>query len=323
FVPRSVLIKLLTFLKKSLTANRACIQAPCYQGLELHPAMINSIPIHLQSLEHELQILQRRKKVYTLIGITVTALIVLFGVDMANEANATPFGDGFKKIFDFPKDMFSMAWELGFARWFSRVVEFVPDLILTVNMALLATLLGFFTAIVLACFASQNICHSKSVVFFTRRMLDLFRSFPEIVIALIFIYLMGKSLLPAVFAIWIHTTGALGKLFSEAIENIDLKPLEGLESTGASWVSRVRFGVLPQVMPLYFSYSILRLEINVRASTILGFFGAGGIGQALSTMIQWRDGGRVVAIFVLLVTTIIALDYLSDWIRSRLIGKQL
>ena len=218
--------------------------------------------------------------------------------------------------------MLSMAWELGLTRWLSRVVEFAPDLLLTLNMALLATFLGFISAVVLACFASQNICRNQSVVFFTRRMLDFIRSFPEIVIALLFLYLMGKSLLPAVLAIWIHTAGALGKLFSEAIENIDLKPLEGLESTGASWLSRVRFGVLPQVMPLYFSYGILRLEINVRASTILGFFGAGGIGQALSTMIQWRDGGRVVAIFVLLVATIIALDYLSDWIRSRLIGAR-
>lgn len=284
--------------------------------------MSASLPAHLHSLELELQTLQRRKKVYTVLGLAVTAFVVIVGIDMANEANATPFGDGFRKIFDFPKDMFAMAWELGLVRWISRVIEFVPDLILTLNMALLATFLGFVTAIVLACFASQNICHSKSVVFFTRRMMDLFRSFPEIVIALIFLYLMGKSLLPAVFAIWIHTAGALGKLFSEAIENIDLKPLEGLESTGASWLSKIRFGVLPQVMPLYFSYGILRLEINVRASTILGFFGAGGIGQALSTMIQWRDGGRVVAIFVLLVSTIILLDYLSDWIRSRLIGAQ-
>ncbi|MBX2884767.1 MAG: phosphonate ABC transporter, permease protein PhnE [Granulosicoccus sp.] len=284
--------------------------------------MTTAIPAHLYNLELELQSLQRRKKIYTVIGLAITAVIVLAGIDMANTANATPFSEGFRKIFDFPKDMFAMAGELGFARWFTRVVEFVPDLILTLNMALLATFLGFVTAVVLACFASQNICHSKSVVFFTRRMMDFFRSFPEIVIALIFLYLMGKSLLPAVFAIWIHTAGALGKLFSEAIENIDLKPLEGLESTGASWVSKIRFAVLPQVMPLYFSYGILRLEINVRASTILGFFGAGGIGQALSTMIQWRDGGRVVAIFVLLVSTIVALDYLSDWIRSRLIGAQ-
>ncbi|MEO1681118.1 MAG: phosphonate ABC transporter, permease protein PhnE [Pseudomonadota bacterium] len=280
------------------------------------------LPEHLQGLEDQLKILQQRKTTYTIIGITITALVVLFGIDMANTANATPFSQGIVKIFDFPKDMFAMAWELGFVRWFNRVLEFVPDLILTLNMALLSTFLGFVFAVIFACFASQNIVGNSYVVGVTRRMLDLFRSFPEIVIALIFLYLMGKSLLPAVIAIWIHTTGALGKLFSEAIENIDDKPLEGLQSVGAGWISRIRFGVLPQVLPLFFSYGILRLEINVRASTILGFFGAGGIGQALSTMIQWRDGGRVTAIFILLVATIIALDYLSDWIRSKLIGKR-
>lgn len=279
------------------------------------------LPEHLSTLESQLKTLQRRKGIYTLLGIAIVVLVFIVGVDMANSANATPFSQGIVKIFDFPRDMIAMTVELGWARWFNRIGEFIPDLMLTLNMALLSTLLGFACAIVMACFASRNIANPV-VVSVTRRLLDLFRSFPEIVIALIFLYLMGKSLLPAVIAIWIHTTGALGKLFSEAIENIDSKPLEGLESTGASWLSKVRFGVLPQVMPMFLSYGILRLEINVRASTILGFFGAGGIGQALSTMIQWRDGGRVTAIFVLLVVTIIALDYLSDWIRARMIGAQ-
>jgi len=280
------------------------------------------LPEHLSSLETELHALQRRKTTYTILGIAITAAVVLFGIDMANEANATPFSQGIGKIFDFPRDMFAEAYDIGFARWWSRVIEFLPDLMITLNIALLSTFLGFVFSVVLACFASQNLIRNQSIVTFTRRMLDLMRSFPEIIIALVLLYLMGKSLLPAVFAIWIHTIGVLGKLFSEAVENIDPKPLEGLESTGASWVSRVRFGVLPQVMPLFFSYGILRLEINVRASTILGFFGAGGIGQALSNNIQWRDGGRVTAIFVLLVVTIIALDYLSDWIRAKLIGKK-
>ncbi|MEL6520557.1 MAG: phosphonate ABC transporter, permease protein PhnE [Pseudomonadota bacterium] len=280
------------------------------------------LPEHLTQLEVELKRLQRQKSTYTVIGIVVVVAIFTIGIDMANSANATPFSQGFQKIFDFPIDMFKLSWELGLSKWLSRIVEFVPDLLLTLNMALLSTFLGFVLAIVLACFASKNIVRSSLVVGFTRRMLDLFRSFPEIVIALIFLYLMGKSLLPAVIAITIHTAGALGKLFSEAIENIDAKPLEGLQSVGGSWISRIRFGVFPQVMPIFFSYAILRLEINVRASTILGFFGAGGIGQALSNVIQWRDGGRVTAIFVLLVVTIIALDYLSDWIRSRMIGHR-
>ncbi|MBO6777664.1 MAG: phosphonate ABC transporter, permease protein PhnE [Marinibacterium sp.] len=280
------------------------------------------LPEHLNQLESELHQLQRRKTLYTVLGIGITSAIALIGIEMANSANATPFSQGINKIFDFPRDMFLLAWELGFVKWFNRVLEFLPDLLLTLNMALLSTFLGFILAVIMSCFAARNIMRSTAVVQVTRRLLDLFRSFPEIVIALIFLYLMGKSLLPAVIAITIHTGGALGKLFSEAIENIDNKPLEGLESTGGSWVSRVRFGVFPQVMPLFFSYGILRLEINVRASTILGFFGAGGIGAALSENIQWRDGGRVTAIFVLLVVTIIALDYLSDWVRAKLIGAR-
>ena len=278
------------------------------------------LPEHLNQLETELHRLQRIKTLYTVFGIAITAAITLIGIDMANSANATPFSKGITKIFDFPRDMFVLAWDSGLSKWLSRVAEFVPDLLLTLNMALLSTFLGFIIAVILSCFAARNIMKSTAVVQVTRRLLDLMRSFPEIVIALIFLYLMGKSLLPAVIAITIHTGGALGKLFSEAIENIDSKPLEGLESTGGKWLSRVRFGVLPQVLPLFFSYGILRLEINVRASTILGFFGAGGIGAALSENIQWRDGGRVTAIFVLLVATIIALDYLSDWVRAKLIG---
>ncbi len=278
------------------------------------------LPAHLNQLEIELKTLQRRKTTYTIIAIMVTAAVALFGIDLANTANATPFSQGITKIFDFPIDMIRGSFDLSLNQWLSRVWEFTDDLIFTINMAILSTFLGFVFAVVFACFASQNIVKNKAVVLFTRRTLDLFRSFPEIIIALVLLYLMGKSALPAIFAIWIHTIGALGKLFSEAIENIDNKPLEGLESTGASWVSRIRFGVLPQVMPLFFSYGILRLEINVRASTILGFFGLGGIGQALSTAIQWRDEGRVTAIFVLLVVTIVALDYLSDWVRSKLIG---
>lgn len=278
------------------------------------------LPEHLNQLENELHRLQRIKTLYTVFGIAITAAITLIGIDMANSANATPFSQGITKIFDFPRDMFVLAWDIGLSKWLNRVAEFVPDLLLTLNMALLSTFLGFIIAVILSCFAARNIMKSTAVVQVTRRLLDLMRSFPEIVIALIFLYLMGKSLLPAVIAITIHTGGALGKLFSEAIENIDSKPLEGLESTGGSWLSRVRFGVLPQVMPLFFSYGILRLEINVRSSTILGFFGAGGIGAALSENIQWRDGGRVTAIFVLLVATIVALDYLSDWVRAKLIG---
>ena len=129
-------------------------------------------------------------------------------------------------------------------------------------MAFFSTLFGSIFAVFLSIFASKNLIKNKYVVSFCRRTMDILRSFPEIVIAMIFLYLMGKSEIPAVIAIVIHTSGALGKLFSEAIENVDFKPIEGLESCGSSWFLRIRFAVLPQVLPLFISYSLLRLEME-------------------------------------------------------------
>jgi phosphonate transport system permease protein len=123
-------------------------------------------------------------------------------------------------------------------------------------------------------------------------------------------------------AVAIHTAGALGKLFSEVTENIDPKPVEGLKATGASWTQRIRFAVMPQVAPNFLSYFLLRLEINVRASAILGFVGAGGIGTELRRTIGWGQGAgdETAALFVLLFLSIVAIDQVSSALRERLTG---
>ena len=280
--------------------------------------MAITLPGHIQSVETNLKQLNRTRAIYTFIGLAAVLFILLSGVTVANNYNAGSFGRGVQNFFDYPVDLFEEAFAAGWS-WFGLLLVHLPDLLSTINMAIFSTGVGAVFAVFLSLFSSQNLIKNRSVVSFTRRFMDLCRSFPELVIAMIFLYLMGKSLLPAVIAIVIHTSGALGKLFSEAIENIDQKPIEGLESVGASWWIRVRFGILPQVLPLFFSYSLLRLEINVRASTILGFVGAGGIGEALSTVIQWRYGDEILAIMTLLVLTIVALDYLSSFFRNQLI----
>ena len=280
--------------------------------------MAIALPEHIQSVETNLKQLNRTRAIYTFIGLAAVLFILSSGVTVANNYNAGSFGRGVQNFFDYPVDLFEEAFAAGWS-WFGLLLVHLPDLLSTINMAIFSTGVGAVFAVFLSLFSSQNLIKNRSVVSFTRRFMDLCRSFPELVIAMIFLYLMGKSLLPAVIAIVIHTSGALGKLFSEAIENIDQKPIEGLESVGASWWIRVRFGIMPQVLPLYFSYSLLRLEINVRASTILGFVGAGGIGEALSTVIQWRYGDEILAIMTLLVLTIVALDYLSSFFRNQLI----
>lgn len=120
-----------------------------------------------------------------------------------------------------------------------------------------------------------------------RRLLDILRAVPEIVIALVLIFLLGGGPVPAMIAIALHTVGALGKLFSEVNENASLKPVEGLASTGGSWMQQMMLGVVPQVAPNYLSYALLRFEINIRASAILGFVGAGGIGYDLRNTMSW------------------------------------
>jgi phosphonate transport system permease protein len=124
-------------------------------------------------------------------------------------------------------------------------------------------------------------------------------------------------------AIALHTAGALGKLYSEVNENADLKPVEGLASVGANWPQRMYLGVMPQVSPNYLSYALLRFEINIRASAILGFVGAGGIGYELRNSMTFGQGrfDEAAAIFILLFITIVIVDQISSALRARLVGK--
>jgi len=118
----------------------------------------------------------------------------------------------------------------------------------------------------------------------------------------------------------VHTVGALGKLYFEVVENADMRPDEGLRAVGGNWLERVRFGLVPQVMPNFISYALLRTEINVRASTIIGAVGGGGIGEVFRLSIGRDHAAKTYAIVLLLFVTIIAIDWLSGYLRKRLVG---
>ena len=279
-----------------------------------------SAPNHLSLIELELKRQTKMRAVYSLTIFIALVLFVILGFENANEANSGGFLQGFSQLLDFPIDIIKMSFDAGWG-WFYLLVEYFPALIETIHMAVLATFIGFVGAVVVSLLASQNLVKNKTAVSFMRRVMDFSRAFPELVIAMVLLFLMGKSAVPALIAIAFHTVGALGKLFSEVNENADMKAVEGLTANGANWFQQVRYGIIPQVLPNYLSYSLLRLEINVRASTILGFVGAGGIGEQLTANIQWTYGADVTAIFVLLISTIIALDYLSRWLRGKLIAS--
>lgn len=261
----------------------------------------------------------RRKRMYGGILMVLFVALMVSGWLMAEGRNAGPFWSGLPHVFDFPAEVLSEAWE---KRALLPAIFFahIPALIETVNIAAVATLTGALAAMVMALLAARGLSCWPRLIPVVRRSLDALRAIPEIVIALMLIYILGGGPVPAVIAIALHTTGALGKLFSEAAENADLKPVEGLASVGAAWGQRMWLGVIPQVAPNWLSYALLRFEINVRASAILGFVGVGGIGHDLKLAMQWGQGryDEVAAIFLLLFLTIVAIDQISDHFRHRL-----
>jgi phosphonate transport system permease protein len=207
------------------------------------------------------------------------------------------------------------------AYWFYRIDVYATLLWQTVQMAIVATVMGFTAAFVLCFPATGTLLPLRVVVFFIRRLLEILRTVPQVVLALIFVWPFGIGPLAGILAIGIHTAGALGKLFAELNENADLRAVEGIRSVGGSWFAQIRYGVVPQVLPGFFSYALLRFEINVRSSTIMGFVGAGGIGMELKRVIGFNIYEEVSAICILILLVVVVLDLTSERIRHRFIGQ--
>ncbi len=189
----------------------------------------------------------------------------------------------------------------------------------TVLIAYIGTLLGGLGGLFLCFYASENLGTSRLGVWLARRILEFCRSVPEIVFALIFVAAFGLGALPGILAIAIHSAGALGKLFSETVENIDMKPVDGLVSVGATWWEANRYAVLPQVASSFTGYALWRFEINVRSAAVMGFVGAGGIGQDLIEYIRKFYYSDVSALLVLIVALVMAIDFATGRLRHRLI----
>ncbi|MCG6114954.1 MAG: ABC transporter permease subunit [Mesorhizobium sp.] len=152
--------------------------------------------------------------------------------------------------------------------------------------------------------------------------MEIFRGVPEILYALVFVFMVGIGPLAGVLAIAIHTAGALGKMFAEVNENASQRPVMGIRGVGGNWFEEMRYGVMPQVLPNFISYTLLRFEINVRASAVVGFVGAGGIGQELYHVISFYSDDRVMAVLILVVLMVTVVDLISERLRSFFIGKE-
>ena len=274
----------------------------------------------VDAVQHaEIFAMERRRRVYSVLTILIVALILISGYSQAESMNSGGFLKGMSQFLDYPADIMRKAWASGWAFW-GIVWGFIPALIETLNIAATATILGGLFATIFAFLSTRHLGVWPPLVPVARRSMDVMRAFPELILALFLIFVLGASAVPAMIAVGFHTVGALGKLFSEVNENIDRRPVEGLQAVGANWLKRMRYGVLPQVLPNYTSYFLLRFEINVRASAILGFVGAGGLGSELSRTIGWGSGQETAALLLLLFASIMVIDQFSGFVRRSLVS---
>ena len=201
-----------------------------------------------------------------------------------------------------------------FANW----KTYVDKMWLTIQMAMWGTFLAILAAVPLGLLASKNIS-PPWLQFPMRRGLDVIRSIPDLVIGMIFLVATGPGPFAGVMALAIGTAGVLAKLFSEAVESIDKGPVEGVRATGANRLHEIVWGVVPQVAPLWTSYALYRFESNSRSATVLGLIGAGGIGQLLFESLNAFQFDQTGAIVLVIMLAVMAIDILSQAIRSRLL----
>lgn len=191
---------------------------------------------------------------------------------------------------------------------------YLREIVITLQIAIWGTVLAVACAIPMGLLSSSNITpvwiHQP-----VRRLMDACRAINEVVFAMLFVVAVGLGPFAGVLALWVHTTGSLAKLFSEAVEAIDPQPVEGIRSTGANALEEIVFGVIPQVMPLWISYSLYRFEANVRSAAVVGMVGAGGIGVVLWDIIRSFQYAETCAVLIILVLTVTAVDLVSARIR--------
>lgn len=284
--------------------------------------------------------LQRRRSRQTFVVVTgVLAALFLLTAEASNffkitqvtladgsRAERWVIGAGLPRLGEYvSKTIPEISWAtLGrdIAVWFARWQTWAQLLLETVLIAFMATVLGVVGGFLLSFPAARNLSPNRWVLWLSRRYLEIARTVPELVFALIFVFCFGTGPMAGVLAIGLHTAGALGKLYSEANENIDMRPLDGVKAAGGTWFDMIRYAAVPQVLPNVLSYTLLRFEINVRASSIIGYVGAGGLGQEFRTAMSYQEYTDLSALFIIILVTVTVIDRLSERLRHRVIGME-
>jgi phosphonate transport system permease protein len=244
-----------------------------------------------------------------LLGWGITGAVLIWAWEGAEMNPAALIADG-NNMAVFAADFFPP----DFHHW----PLYVSEMVTTVQIAIWGTVMAVILAIPFGIMSSENlvpwwVCQP------VRRLMDSFRAINEMVFAMLFVVAVGLGPFAGVMALFIHTTGVLAKLFSEAVEAIDPGPVEGVRATGASVLQEIIYGVIPQVLPLWISYSLYRFESNVRSATVVGMVGAGGIGVILWESMRGFQFAQTCAVMIIIILVVTSLDITSQWVRKRFI----
>ena len=192
---------------------------------------------------------------------------------------------------------------------------YLDEMVITIHIAVWGTVLAVVCAIPFGLMSAANLV-PRWVYQPVRRLMDACRAINEMVFAMLFIVAVGLGPFAGVLALWVHTTGVLAKLFAEAVEAIDPRPVEGVRATGANALEEILYGVIPQVLPLWISYTLYRFESNVRSASVVGMVGAGGIGVILHEVIRGFDYAETAAVLLIIIVSVTLIDLLSARIRQ-------
>jgi phosphonate transport system permease protein len=272
--------------------------------------------------DYQREVVRRRRQSLLVLAVLAVLIVVAgrFGeVDLKNLIdNISNFTSYFGRIL--PK--LSVAhFGADVADWYWNLTGWLKLLLDTVLIAYLGTLIGAVGAFAMTFLAATNLAPSGTLRWSIKRAFEFCRTVPNLVFALMFVSAFGLGPLAGILAIAIHSFGTLGKLFTEALENIDMRPVEGVRSTGSRFIEAMRFGALPQVMSTFASYTLLRFEINVREGSVVGMVGAGGIGQDLFVAIRKFYYTDVSAILLMIIVCVAVIDLVTERIRHRLSGQ--
>ncbi len=270
---------------------------------------------------------EARRRWPDVFAVSLGHRVRVYGVWLALGA-ATVFSLWHTGFFDFARiatGVGKLGWLLGFMfppaanGWFP---DFCEGILETLGMAFFGTLFAALFALPFGFLGARNVVTSFLIHFSFRRSFDCLRGIDTLIWALIFVNVVGLGPFAGILAIIVSDMGTLAKLFAEAIENIDRKQVDGVRASGASEIEVVRFGILPQVIPVMLSQMLYQFESNTRSATILGIVGAGGIGLQLSDRIRVNNWDEACLIIIMILVTVSVIDHLSKLIRLRIIQAQ-